>query len=1380
MHYIVISYSDFNQSATCSCNDNLLFIPGTSIGGMILIEIYMRSPPNTDIFNGIEVYTASIDGPIESIVISIQITQPGAMNIATEINNYEINAYTNYLVTMYCQNPISQNANLNLLFSNDIMVENSIIIGLYGLVLLTNSEIIHNMIWINNSFTEYLIEKSTITLSIQNLENPSAVSSDSLTATIFTAEGGEICSGISYFSFTPYEINPVSIYPKSWTINDITIYTISMNSSFFTMLSEIIITFPKELSFVNPQCSLNSSCVFQYPKIILNKLIFANNIFTTQIQGIMNSNNTANTSNFFVQIFSNSSLKGLIAENNEIVLQFNPGVINATIIPTNTITGEIANYIIQLKVTNKIPWGGYLEIYFPEEIEITANTECKNLTGLASSSKCIIQSNIVTLSNAFSNEPQYLFDITLTNIINPTSTCKSSSFKIQSIYNENLIDITNTKLYITMTTSNQLNITIKSTSYTVGKISAYTFSIYSSNYIANILQISIPSDILIGNPVCSGITIDIIFIGCKVSSDMIIANISLSLETKFIEFIVSGFINSHSLQKPESFYIKSLEGICMVDEGNATITMLHPGALTVNFSSNDTLINHPASYTFIIGYSNSVPVGGILNITFSNNFLIPVAAYCSYSCEKLGNSIIVSAIASLTIYNLQNPISSTEEISIYLSTHTSDSDPSYLIDTFPGYSFQSGCSNQCISCVGQSSLCTSCSSSYILFNSTCIQKCPFGYGYISSTCLKCNNYCMSCSFTTDFCISCYSGYLLYNGTCITSCPEFYTVLVDEICENCSRNCLLCEGSIENCTSCNVGFNFYMNQCLEKCPVNYYAVNGVCSLCPCSNSIIGNGICDNECNIEACNYDNGDCQSSVSVKSLPSVTAGVGTVAVTSASKALGGGQMMGSTLAVWGLTQSCSWIAMAYSINSSRNLQRRLSDDNYKKNIIFDILITLLVLKLMINLFFTLIYFLKIARNDNLHYEWVRKHKFYTSIIGILSGIFSFQLIRLTYSGPKCSSCCKGLFFQISAIYTLIIAYSVTILVLIIVPVIGLLSYSLVIFYENDNNLYIQAIDCLSLTILIAITSIFDLVSMSISLGRESVSQRSNSIIPLTKDNCKIAEDTFETKFDEASASERKTKYDCGEDFAEPEIEESFIDHNQKILHIGDIIENLEEIDYENAVSDQYDPKLLITKHKGTGYYLLLKENRSNSDNKTNTTDRYKIIDIKHPKKGWTLGRKINECKIKLVSVAESGNSHVSAIHLATGYNIIIDQPFTGNFLNDLSTGTPLSKILSEEDSINVIPDKDNLYYGMVTIDNSDYRVRRRFNNSLVVDVILKDHQQFDVSFDGEFDIIEKSSKEESSEGIIHGKSEENKLSPEKLKELEINPFKINENSNEN
>ena len=52
----------------------------------------------------------------------------------------------------------------------------------------------------------------------------------------------------------------------------------------------------------------------------------------------------------------------------------------------------LRDYIIQLKVTNKIPWGGYLEIYFPEEIEITANTECKNLTGLASSSKCIIQS----------------------------------------------------------------------------------------------------------------------------------------------------------------------------------------------------------------------------------------------------------------------------------------------------------------------------------------------------------------------------------------------------------------------------------------------------------------------------------------------------------------------------------------------------------------------------------------------------------------------------------------------------------------------------------------------------------------------------------------------------------------------------------------------------------------------------------------------------------------------------------------------------------------------------------------------------------------------------------------------------------------------------
>lgn len=171
----------------------------------------------------------------------------------------------------------------------------------------------------------------------------------------------------------------------------------------------------------------------------------------------------------------------------------------------------------------------------------------------------------------------------------------------------------------------------------------------------------------------------------------------------------------------------------------------------------------------------------------------------------------------------------------------------YLLDNngqcsscISGYFSSSGvcnpCASQCLTCTGSSANCLSCTSGFLVVNSsTCVPNCPSGsYATTAGTCLSCTiANCQSC--TSSGCTSCASGYVFVavgnQVSCQSSCPaSMYLSTSTNTCINCSTSCISCSSSI-SCSACANSSVLYQGYCLSSCPSGFINVNQSCASCP---------------------------------------------------------------------------------------------------------------------------------------------------------------------------------------------------------------------------------------------------------------------------------------------------------------------------------------------------------------------------------------------------------------------------------------------------------------------------------------------------------------------------------------------------------------------
>jgi hypothetical protein len=79
-----------------------------------------------------------------------------------------------------------------------------------------------------------------------------------------------------------------------------------------------------------------------------------------------------------------------------------------------------------------------------------------------------------------------------------------------------------------------------------------------------------------------------------------------------------------------------------------------------------------------------------------------------------------------------------------------------------------------------------------MYNSTCIINCPIGTYKNYDICQKCDTSCLSCVGFSLYCTSCSVGNYFYNGQCLSNCPgSTYLSPSTYICKDCEPYCIVC-------------------------------------------------------------------------------------------------------------------------------------------------------------------------------------------------------------------------------------------------------------------------------------------------------------------------------------------------------------------------------------------------------------------------------------------------------------------------------------------------------------------------------------------------------------------------------------------------------------
>ena len=165
----------------------------------------------------------------------------------------------------------------------------------------------------------------------------------------------------------------------------------------------------------------------------------------------------------------------------------------------------------------------------------------------------------------------------------------------------------------------------------------------------------------------------------------------------------------------------------------------------------------------------------------------------------------------------------------------------------------------CATCnAGGDNNCQSCNPGSYLHNGQCIYPCPGGYyaDISSKKCLKCHESdsspytCKTCTGgANNQCTSCITSYYLYQGKCLSICDPGYWEDPNSNCQPCwsgttgnPYGCKTCSGGgTSDCLSCNTNYFLHPNtggECLDSCPLHFWGDTSLKKCMTCHSSTVG--------------------------------------------------------------------------------------------------------------------------------------------------------------------------------------------------------------------------------------------------------------------------------------------------------------------------------------------------------------------------------------------------------------------------------------------------------------------------------------------------------------------------------------------------------------
>lgn len=327
------------------------------------------------------------------------------------------------------------------------------------------------------------------------------------------------------------------------------------------------------------------------------------------------------------------------------------------------------------------------------------------------------------------------------------------------------------------------------------------------------------------------------------------------------------------------------------------------------------------------------------------------------------------------------------------------------------------CPDHCDKCTALS--CTSCSANYISYNGACLNLCPTGYFNYSNTCTTCPENCYNCTDLST-CTYCTEPFLLYLGNCYSECPN--TTYADNfICKDCKDPCLYCNGSA--CTLCKYPLVLFEFSCIEKCPANYSLYFQECvensEFCNenCTADMLDNEVCDSECNVKACEFDNGQCPAvnytdTLDLKNLLlplSIAGGVGLVTST-VSSIIFGSSVIAVSSSIISLLEGTSIFGLMGVVGIADGTHGRVALDieNTEVKLVFTLIFIINFLHFGINIAFALVFFKYLLPKDNGLRVWHKRHSCASRTFLGLSVVFSYKFFRLSTSGLFGLDCCNA------------------------------------------------------------------------------------------------------------------------------------------------------------------------------------------------------------------------------------------------------------------------------------------------------------------------------------------------------------------------------------
>lgn len=1161
---------------------------------------------------------------------------------------------------------------------------------------------------ITNGFSSSLAT-GTIGIQISGIINP-GTTQESSSFTINTQLNSYIIdyvnSGLTVTMTTAHEFALVSIS----TSNDIVGKTASFSFSltpYNPMYSggTVLITFPDSVKFpTSPTCTVigvttEVTCTRSGSELQAT-VIFSSSTVTSlygfTVASCTNPTSTETTDSF--EVYSYIGTYKIDKINTGATLSIStPGALLASIALDNYGINESTEYRFTITTTNTLPAGGYFQIIFPSTVTLPTSPICPG------SLSCSLSSTS-TLDIYYSSTDLSASTIILkvSAVTNPILT-GTITFSITSIDSTYLIDSISS-VPLSITCHSPCNTCENSADYCLSCITTAPY-LYE-NYCYSVCPTSTTAT------------------SSSICEDCISPCIECSLSTTYCtncnstQFIQEGKCVSECdsgkfLDNNECVDCSSHCETCeAIDNCTSCLTgyVLDDNSCTDACPTGTTKVNNICEDCTSPCYTCTSSINTCTSCIASYSLY---SDQCVLSCPKGTTSI--NQICETCIdpcVNCAGSTSNCTKCEVYWYLYSSTCVDSCPTDTLIVSDTCVQCNDLCATCINTADNCATCISTAYFYNNKCYSSCPSHTVSINSICTNCTSPCSECSLATNNCTTCINSYYLYNSQCVNDCPTSTTIQYSDYCRDCESPCFTCQDSESNCTSCIENYVLYEpnNTCMEKCPSGYEIIGKVCikTLCwpGCTDELLKNKICDEECNYEVCSWDYGDCMKNHSNTirledaPLPFTITGVGSGSILAASKLLfPSTSLISATLGLWGVIETGSWIGVLSKISETETLQgRRLLSSDSEVQHAFIFLIVCSVGHFFINITFAVVYFFNVFKKDTTHQFWLSNKFLAKWLIVPLAVFFSFKFIRLLDVNLFGCGCFSAKFDKKSNLYRPLVMFSYISIVLTTLPTMGSLIYILVL-YSKGTMVFVLALDSLIITVLVLVLTIYDIVMLSLILEEHKATE--TQIGAMDTQTIQIDKQKFNIFNTNGEDTDRSMLGFSGKIFPEPEDEFIYKDTNE-----------------EPASREKNPNENIITEED-----LEEKQEVPNRNMWNISFDQPQMRVFSMPPKILEVIPEEFDLDLSAAAVDDDWENSVVLQHKASGRRILISKTFVP-LEND-----PYQTRIDPNDYLLQEVDKKNVHFGLLKSKTTGktIKVSRDFNGATVLDVELEKSGQWTI-----------------------------------------------------